>query len=204
MERTRSDIRPLDGALQTAPKVLNAIRMNATLNVADRMVHESVNVVRRDLPIRTQRVGVENRSEFDVRVNLGEQHGRLVVRNYESADAAFLGFVATLDHAEYRRFACGRSMREFAESALRKVVRPHFAADERFVCFDLALERRTVVRFRGFANPMEHEPRRFLRHAERAGEFVRGRTVFRVRQEPDSGKPLGKRDRAVVEDGSPP
>jgi len=73
------------------------------------------------------------------------------------------------------------------------------SADKGFVNFDFALELCGLSVAHRFASAVQHEPRLLLRYVERPRKFVRGRSILRVRQEPQRREPLAKRDRALLE-----
>src|SRR5581483_7526575 len=73
-------------------------------------------------------------------------------------------------------------------------------AHERLVRFDLTGERHEGFGFHRETDAVEHEPRRFLRDAERASEFVRAGAVLGIREQPEGREPLSKRNRRVLKD----
>src|SRR5579872_1209177 len=202
MERTRRDVRALDGALEARPEVFDVVRVNRAVNVANRMVNEAMDVRVVQKAIRAKRVRVDLRTRHDVLINLGQQHGGTMIRNDHRFDAALAAFLGALHQAEHRRLARRRAMLKFAEAALGDMPRMDFAADERFVRFDRTGERRAFAVLHRFADTVEHEPRRLLRDAQSAAEFVRRGSVLRVRQEPNGRKPLGKGQRGLFKDGA--
>ena len=79
---------------------------------------------------------------------------------------------------------------------------PRFAADESFICFDMAGEflKRSVMK--GEANPVHHVPCRLLGDSEVAGNFVAADTVLAGNEQPHGGEPLLKSDGAVLKNGA--
>ena len=188
-------------ALHARPEVFDGVRVNATVNVGHAVVDEVVDEVTIRLPVRAQRVGVERRTRHDVLVNARDQRRRLVIRDDHRASARLALTRAALHHAEDRRFT---GCRATDGNVLADRVRARgqvlmFAADERLVRFDLAREHRRVRVLHRLADAVQHEPRGFLRHTERATQFVRRGSVFRVREQPHGREPLGERDRRMLE-----
>ena len=52
------------------------------------------------------------------------------------------------------------------------------------------------------ANPMHHEPCRLLSDADGAGHFIRANAILAAHDQPHCGKPLFKRNRGILENGS--
>jgi hypothetical protein len=75
------------------------------------------------------------------------------------------------------------------------------AADKSFVYLYLIIQIVVVLTTETLANPLEHEPRCFLRNVNIAGELKRGNTLFVGRNEPDSHEPLDQLDFGVVKQG---
>jgi hypothetical protein len=62
------------------------------------------------------------------------------------------------------------------------------------------LEQRAALE--GLTNAVEHEPCSLLGNAERTSDFVAADSILDIGDEPDSGKPLLKSQRRVLEDGA--
>lgn len=201
MEGARGDVRPFERPLQARPKVLDAVRMDATLDVLNRMVNEGVNVVEVDFPnaVRAKRVGKQERTRKHVRANLGQQGRRLVIRDDHRPGAA-LTFGTAHDHTEHRSLTLERAVLHPAESEFGRHGGVLATANVGFVRLDLAREGLGVTVLHGLADAVEHEPGRLLGDAQGAPEFMGRRTVLGVRQEPDRREPLGERDGAVLKD----
>src|SRR4051794_14963225 len=67
MERLDAHVRPVQAALQERPEVLDAVRVNLPLDVADHVVDDLVVVRPIETDVRTERVRVDRRSALDVR-----------------------------------------------------------------------------------------------------------------------------------------
>ncbi|HEX5275758.1 MAG TPA: hypothetical protein VFW34_10830 [Candidatus Rubrimentiphilum sp.] len=183
----------MNHSLEKRPKVFDGVRVNFAFNVSDHVINEGVFVFG-DTAIRAKRIGVELRSSLHVSAKVRKQRRSLVISDDHRANLAGL---PALNHSEHSRFARGRSVREADESALGHATL-NATADESFVCFNLALKHDRRIVFHGFADTMEHKPRRLLRNTKRTTKLMRGRSVFRICQEPNRGKPLAKRDRGVL------
>jgi len=202
MKSARGDIRPAQSTLQARPEVFDVVRVDAAFDVAQGMVDEFVRVVAIRLPIRAERIGAEHRSRQHVRVNARDERRGFVIRNDHRADAAPS---ADLAHAALGHFKDGDLARcgpvgELPHSEDVDFGRARFAADERLVHFDLARKGGCARLFHREADTVEHEPGRLLRHANRPTKFARGRAVLGVREEPDRGEPLDKRNRGILKD----
>src|SRR5712671_4339743 len=105
---------------------------------------------------------------------------------------------AALHHAEHGSLTRAASS---GMLALPFVLVALSAADEGLVNFDLAAEW-PIERFglSGFAEPMRHEPRGFLRHADITGELSAGNPFLVTGDEPDRDEPLAERQLRVLED----
>ncbi len=73
-------------------------------------------------------------------------------------------------------------------------------ADERLVTFNFAGQLDERSGFHRLADSVEHEPRGFLRDADRSAEFVRTDSVFAIRNAPHGDKPLVEAERTILED----
>jgi len=77
------------------------------------------------------------------------------------------------------------------------------AANVSLVGLDLTRKRGVeVADLHGKANPVRHEPRRFLSHAKVSCELVRRHALLESRVHPQRGKPLGERDGRVLKNGA--
>jgi hypothetical protein len=75
-----------------------------------------------------------------------------------------------------------------------------FTADESFIHFDVTGQFPAVAFIlQRQANPMQHEPRSLLSNSQRAVKLPRANPVSVVRNHPNSGKPLIKTDRRILE-----
>lgn len=198
MKASRSDIRPVNGALQARPKVFDVVRMDRSVDIFDGMIDVLVNVLGAEALVRAQRIGVDHRTRGHVRVDMREQVSRLLTRNEHGSNAT-LALLATLRHSENERlafFAHGR----LTDERPAPYVRPTLpTANKGFIRLNDA-SKHSAFNLHRFTNPMEHEPRRLLRDTERTTQLMRRGSVLGVRQEPNRRKPLGERNRAMLED----
>jgi len=200
MERTRANVRPVKRALEAAPEVLNRVGMHAAFAVRHPMVDEGVRIANiREPAIRSPRIGVDRRVRKHVSANVREQRRTLAIRNDHRFD---FGRASALRHAKDRRFALEWIASGFIGILARSgALHPATTStDEGFVRLHLALELRGGIVAHRLTNPVQHEPRRLLRHAERPRKFVRGCSVLGVGEQPQSREPFAKRDRALLED----
>jgi hypothetical protein len=85
--------------------------------------------------------------------------------------------------------------------ALRVVHEAGLAAHVGLVSLALARELVEAAGLHGEANPLQHEPRGLLGHADRAADLVGADAVLRVHQHPRDREPLVEADRRILEDG---
>src|ERR1041384_8277873 len=81
-------VSPTDRALQEAPEVLAAVRVDTAIDVRLGVVNDVVHVVGREALIREVRVGVERGSRFDVLPNDGLKMSLLAASDDGRADLA--------------------------------------------------------------------------------------------------------------------
>lgn len=200
MECARRDVSAVQRALQARPKVFDVVRMNTAFDVAQGMVDKLVRVVVIGSPIRTQSVGIKNRTRQHVGVNARDERRRFMIRHDHRANTAtgFRFANAALNNAEHRRLSRRGAMLGLLKSEVRRIRGALLSADKGFVRFDFAGQRRDGCVFHRQADAMEHKPSRLLRHAERPTEFVRGRAVLRVGEQPKRRKPFGERNRRIL------
>lgn len=73
MERLDADVRPVDGPLQQAPEVLQAVGVDLAPDVGLGMVDGLMEVVRLQSFVGLQRISVDARTRLDMLANLGLQ-----------------------------------------------------------------------------------------------------------------------------------
>lgn len=192
VEGTRGDVGSVKRPLQARPKVFNRVRMHNSFAIRHEMVNEGVLVVA-EATVREKRVGVDRRAWKDVLPNMGFQFRPLAASDNHRPHPALAASV-TLRDSEHRRLAFGRPVLHLLEAKARRHRRLLATADEGFVRFHNAVKHTGFGRSHGFTNAMQHEPRGLLRHAEGAPQLMRGRSVLRVGEKPNGGKPLGERE----------
>lgn len=199
MERARRDIRPLNRALQTRPEILDIVRVNAAHDVADGVVDEFMDEGAICSVVRAPSVGVELRAREHVLKQSWHERLGAAVRHDPCAYAA-LALLSALHNPEHRCFALGRSVAHFLKAHACDHRMPLATAYEGFVGFDLSGKLWSVVALHRKADAMQHEPRGFLRDAERTAKLMRRGSVLGVGEKPHRRKPLGKRDSRFFED----
>jgi hypothetical protein len=76
------------------------------------------------------------------------------------------------------------------------------ATDESFVNFNFTTEHFSGTHTKRKTNPVIHEPRRFLRHADSAVNFIRAYAVLAIHNLPHCRKPLVKTNWGIFKDGT--
>lgn len=192
MERTRSDIGPVKRSLQSAPEILNGVRMNPAFAVCNGVVNKAVLIVGQ-IPVREQGIRIDRRPRENVGAHVGHQFRPLAPTNNHRFDAALAAPIA-LGHAKHHRLAFGRSVLHFAEPKARNHRGLLLAADERFVRLDLSVEHAVLGRSHRLTNAVKHKPCRLLGDTESASKLMRGRSVLRIGKKPNRREPFGKRN----------
>ncbi len=80
VEGARRDVGTVQRPLHAGPEVLDIVRVNATLGETQRVVDEVVNVVAIGLPVRAERIRVEDGAGQHVRLNARDERRRLSQR----------------------------------------------------------------------------------------------------------------------------
>lgn len=198
VERARRNVRPVQRPLEARPKVLDAVRVDPTFAVGHHVVDERMGVAfGRQRAIRAKRIGVDRGARKHVRADMRDERRAFVVRNDHRLDARR---APTLHHTEHGRLTLERPVLHLLKSEFGSHGRTAATTDEGFVRFDLAREQRGLVVLHGLTDAVQHEPSGLLGDAEGACEFVRGRSVLRVGEQPQGRKPLAERDGAMLED----
>src|SRR5580658_3122102 len=134
MERLDADISSVDTPLEWAPEILQTVRMDAAIDVFNRVIYDLMNEVLLQTAIGHERIGIERRASFDMFLNLGVQFLPLATADNLGADVA-----ATLKQSHHSGliFTTGASD---APLALAFVHVPSLTTDESFVRLDLAAQ----------------------------------------------------------------
>ena len=196
MKRFHTNIRALDGSLQEALKVLQAIRVNRAINVGFGVVNHFGRILVKAI-IRLQRIGVEFRTRRNVLANRTVKV-MLPARAYNrGTNLACL----TVEQTKHNRTA-HRSTPVDLFGAFISVHVAGFPADEGLTCFDGARHFVDAPGMHRVTDAVKHEPRRCLSDFQIAGDFVGTDTVFALGDEPHCTEPFIEPNRGIFEDGS--
>jgi hypothetical protein len=202
VERFHGNIGSIQSTLQEAPKVLQAVRVNAPVNVLMKMVHDLVNVFLFCQPMIGHRlVGINGSSRLYFFQNLALQSFPFDVGQNLGSDCATIAIKQTHDRS-LTDASTAFSINLLAASFVHV---PHRTADEGFVGFNLVsgtADLPKVLFLESHANALQHEPCRLLGNVQRSAKFVRADAVLAIDQHPDSSHPLIQAKRGILEDGS--
>lgn len=194
------DVGAVDAALQQRPKVFDAVRVHASLDVLLGVVDKRV----LDFGVAKPAVGLP-RVGVDVRV--GRVNGLPDEAN-ECAYPAFLddlgahgSGLAVLRSDDDRLAICLGTTDLAVTLALPLVPVDGLAADEGLIDFGLARYPVEVAELHGEADAVLHEPSGALLDADGAAKLVGRDSVLGVGDEPDSGEPILQLHRRVLKDG---
>src|SRR5579862_6327734 len=194
VERLDADVGALQAPLKERPEVLDAVRVDCPIDVLAGVIDDGMGVVAVEPAIRAQSIGVDVRAGEDVLPDEGLQGRASAVGDDLRLDAP-----ATGENADDGDLVLAAGPGDPLAAAADVHV-AGFAADERLVHFDVARCSLERARLHRQPNAVEHEPGGLLADAERPPEFIGADPVLRVGDQPDGGKPLFQRQRAVLED----
>ena len=192
-------VRTNNGSLKQAPDVLQSVGMNIAEHVLSRaMIHSFVlRVVVGNGGIDAVLIGA-NRSRLIGQLRFNERLDRVVIN---PLDCLHSHFAATLNRAQNNRLVdvltAGTASFLLLPDASVHVF--GFAADERLVHFNDAVQKRSVRVLDRFTNAMAEIPCGLVGYFQRALELVGRHPFFRFGQQIDSGEPLHQRQVRVVE-----
>ncbi len=170
--------------------------MNATIYVLDSMVYDLMGVLPSKALVREQKIGIESRSRLNMLLHLGLQRVLLAVRNYRGDD-----LTATLKDAHNGNLVL-RAGAGNATGFLGNVHVPGLAADEGFVCLNLAGELDAGILMHDLTDAVKHEPCRLLSDADAAVHLVARDAILASANHPDSHHPLIEPQGGILENGS--
>ncbi len=202
MKRFHANVGSADTALEQAPEVLKAIRVNSPVNVLNGVVHNLVGVVSGQSFIRAQRVGVQRGSCFDMLADFRLQSVLLAVRHDRGTNLP-----TALKDSHDSRLVLRASTRN-AAFAFADVHVASLATNEGLVYFDFATTAVAAkflpeeVILQSQAEPLQHEPCGLLRNSQSAVNFHATHTVLAINQHPESCHPFVESQRGVLENGS--
>jgi hypothetical protein len=199
VERLDRDVRALQAALEQAPEVLQAVRVDLAVNILLGVVDNAVDERVRQVGVGVERVRVDVRALLHVGVDQRAQGAALHVLHDGRTDARGAVAVA-FQQAEDGDLAGPTRVRADA-GALARVHVASLATDVGLVNLNVAAELAEALGLHGEADAVEHEPRRLLSDAERAVDLVGGNAVLAVHDHPEAREPLVETDGRAFEDG---
>jgi len=194
VERLHADVGPVQLPLNETPEVLHRVRVDVAPSILNRVIDDGVIVVRRKPVVGLQFVAEQRRSRRDMLA-----YPLLQVTLAPIGDVKGSHLAAALHNTERNGFIFAARARNDALT-LHTVHVAGLAADERLVHFNLTGELGSSLVLHGFANPVQHEPRGFLRHAKVPSDLIAADTVAAIGNQPDSRKPLVETNSGLVED----
>ena len=199
VERLHADVGAFDGALEQRPKIFNPVCGDMIPDIFLGVVNDLVDVGVLQTPVADILIRVDFAGRLNTLADFLVQCGSLRVREHRGLHPAFPLVLAAFEQPHDGRLACTAGPGDLP--GLHGLVHePRLAVDEGFIRFDLAGQATGGAVLHGVPNPMQHEPRGFLGHAERPVQLVGRDPVLAVGEQPDRGQPLAQRDRAVFHD----
>lgn len=196
VERGHGNIGASQRSLEQAPKVLDAVRVNAAFHVFDRVVDNAVGVVGVQAVVAGRFVRVDRRALADVPVDDWLQGALLRVAHGRTSHVATTLQDAMHDGLTDRTTALDLGF------PLRLVHVAGLPAYEGFVRLDFTLQLAERPGFHRLSNPVQYEPSGFLGYVQGSAEFVAADAVLSVGDAPDSNEPLIEAKWAVLENGA--
>lgn len=202
MKRFDANVGSRNAALEKAPEVLKAIRVNSPVNILHGVIHNLVGIVSGQSLVRTERIRVQRRSCFDVLADFRLQSVLLAVRYDRGANLP-----AALQDSHNSGLVLRASTSD-AAFTFTNVHVPSLAADEGLVYFNFSttavatkfLAEKVILQSQ--AETLQHKPCRLLGNSQSAVDFHAAHTILTIHQHPESGHPLIESQRGVLENGS--
>lgn len=199
MKRLHTDIGPVDAAFQKAPKVLDNVGMDASVDVGFGVVDYHVDIHCIKPLVGTQGIAVYGGSGFDMSLHMLLEHFLFSVCDHSSPELP-----TTFQKPDNGGFVLSSGASD-SDGSLAMVHVPGLAAYEGFVHFYFGaaathLDERSGLH--GESDSMEHEPSGFLGDPKGASHLVGTDPVFAIGDHPYGHKPLVQPDCGVLEDGS--
>lgn len=201
VEGFNGNVSALDRPLEQAPEVFQPVCVDVTFRVALGMINDFVRVIVRKAIIGLESVRVDLRSLQDILAHVALQLRLLRGIHDLQDDTGGAVFRAALQQTLHRSLASAAGAFDVFAPFMGVHV-PRFATDVSFVHFRRAADLHDGAVLHRFANPLEHEPSRFLADAQGAGYLVTANTVFRIGDQPSSANPLIELDGAILENSS--
>jgi len=208
MERLNRHVSPAQVALEEAPEVLQAIRVDLTVDVPLSVIHNVVDITQAEFVIGCSSIGIDlgtipnllqdfvlQSLTADVRDDLATNLAKLAVEN---------SLHGSLAHEHIATPLLTANLSDLESTGLVHVGR--LATDKSLVCFDGSAFRTAefecrLVLYR-FPDTVKHEPCSFLSDTQGPVNFHAADTVLAVHDHPESSHPLVERDGGIFKDGS--
>src|ERR1035437_6005533 len=195
MKRFHANIGSRDAALQETPKILKPVRVHAAIYVLCGVVNDLMRVIRCQSIVGHERIAVKRSASGYMLAYFLLQYSLTTAGNNGSTNLS-----AALQDAHDG----GLVLRPGASDPALALTQVHVAcltADESFIYLNFAAKFGTeeIVLHRK-ANPLQHEPSRFLGNSHVLGNLVATDTVLAVSEHPSCGEPFIQRNRAVLVD----
>ena len=200
MKRLNGNVRALEAALQQAPKILKAVRVDVAFNVFYGMVNYLVDVLIKSA-IRAKIIGYQFRARCYVLSDRFVNDMLATARDYFNLDRAAVSFEQSHNGDLADKARLGSDL-------LRSLVLVHesgSAADERLIRFNLRARAAQLLKGSGLhreSDSVHQEPSRLLGYAKTAMDFIRTDSVLRADDHPDGSQPLVEADRRIFHDRS--
>ena len=203
VEGFNAHIRSLESALQQTPEIFQTVCVNLPVYVTFRMIHDLMNVLLIQSPIRVAIIGRQVRAKLNIVLHHSVKGAFVTIWNYlrshfasatlkESSNDGFIGHALSKS-----RCACSCFLVLVHESRL--------AADESFVNFNMAAasaKLATFVALHSKTDSVKHEPCCLLRDTQGAVNFPRRNAILAIGDHPHHGQPLIQSKRRVLKDTS--
>lgn len=194
VKRLNADVCAVELPFNETPEVLHRVCVNVPVRVLNCMIDDLMLEVRRQAIIGPKRVAKQRATGLHILAQVAMQFMLTARRNSEGTYLP-----AALNHSKRNGFIlAARSGNDFR--AARAMHISGLASDETLINFDFARQLGSIFILHGFADTVQQEPRRLLRHAEIAGHLTGTHTVLAVGDHPHGGKPFAQRDRRFVKD----
>jgi hypothetical protein len=194
MWRIDRNVCPVDCALQQAPKILHAIRVNMAVNICLGVVNHIMDVFDfRLMPPSGESVGIEIRSRLNGGSNYRQERFLFHVGNNLGPNLA-----AALQNAVNDCLASAAGPLD-GLLATAKVYVLCLSANKCLIRFHPTAELFKRSDVHRMTNPVEHVPSAFLGNLERPRQFATADTILGIGNGPYRDKPLVETERAILE-----
>src|SRR5438105_122813 len=199
MERLNSNVGTTNAPLQQRPEVLKAVSMNLPINVLDRVIDYLVLVFILQSLITTKLIGIKSRASIDMLANHWLYGFPVPICDdlsaYESAPLQKSHDNSSVIVEHSTNATSLYALVHIACSA------PNVSLIHFYPAFTAKFAAELVI-LQSESDAVQHEPCRFLSYSDSSRNFVAANSVAAVRQHPHGHKPLLKRNRGILKDGS--